>query len=219
MGGSNSVWQKKIQNDRFSYYDIFGCLSLTKLLSNLPESKVTRDSKMYGLHYSCFLFVALTGEATSLATAFLIGGKCNIFNIYILVTELSLHQAYTSCCFPWHYIDINRIGRLWRDVRVMVTNRYYEILHSLEADGLLDISSTKDVFCVHHTILPRLQSTLEEFVRAWNFHSLRTERSRSPEQLWMIGMMTTDIIQPDLPEVLIVWFNTSLFMIVCEVGN
>lgn len=32
------------------------------------------------------------------------------------------------------------IERLWRDVRTCVTSKYYNALHSLEVDGLLDVS-------------------------------------------------------------------------------
>ncbi|XP_015260111.1 PREDICTED: uncharacterized protein LOC107104593, partial [Cyprinodon variegatus] len=34
-----------------------------------------------------------------------------------------------------------RIERLWRDVRTCVTSKYYSLLHNLETDHLLDISS------------------------------------------------------------------------------
>ncbi|XP_067249285.1 uncharacterized protein [Chanodichthys erythropterus] len=100
-----------------------------------------------------------------------------------------------------------RIERLWRDVRIMVTNKYSDMLHSLEAEGLLDISVVEDLFSVHYTFLPRLQADLDTFSEAWNHHPLSSEGNRSPEQLWQIGMMHTnndrseryeDIEEPDL---------------------
>lgn len=39
------------------------------------------------------------------------------------------------------YSYIHRIERLWRDVRTCVTSKYYNELHSLEMDQLLDVSS------------------------------------------------------------------------------
>ncbi|XP_033974523.1 uncharacterized protein LOC117473135 isoform X2 [Trematomus bernacchii] len=93
-----------------------------------------------------------------------------------------------------------RIERLWRDVRVIVTNKYSAILLSLEEDGLLDISSTNDLFCVHYIILPRLQMDLGIFTEGWNHHPLSTERNQCPEQLWQLGLMQTNIDQPESPE-------------------
>ncbi|XP_033971442.1 uncharacterized protein LOC117470706 isoform X2 [Trematomus bernacchii] len=93
-----------------------------------------------------------------------------------------------------------RIERLWRDVRVIVTNKYSAILLSLEEDGLLDISSTDDLFCVHYIILPRLQMDLGIFTEGWNHHPLSTERNQCPEQSWQLGLMQTNIDQPESPE-------------------
>ncbi|KAK1903624.1 ATP-dependent helicase/deoxyribonuclease subunit B [Dissostichus eleginoides] len=93
-----------------------------------------------------------------------------------------------------------RIERLWRDVRVIVTNKYSAILLSLEEDGLLDISSTDDLFCVHYIILPRLQMDLGIFTEGWNHHPLSTERNQCPEQLWQLGLMQTNMDQPESPE-------------------
>ncbi|KAF3842610.1 hypothetical protein F7725_024561 [Dissostichus mawsoni] len=56
------------------------------------------------------------------------------------------------------FISGKKIERLWRDVRVIVTNKYSAILLSLEEDGLLDISSTDDLFCVHY-IIPNFRWT------------------------------------------------------------
>lgn len=107
--------------------------------------------------------------------------------------------------FPKPCIFIHRIERLWRDVRVIVTNKYSAILLCLEEDGLLDISSTDDLFCVHYIILPRLQMDLGIFTEGWNHHPLSSERNQCPEQLWQLGLMQTNIDQPESPEVLILF--------------
>ncbi|XP_034554902.1 uncharacterized protein LOC117823781 [Notolabrus celidotus] len=107
-------------------------------------------------------------------------------------------------------VNNQRIEPLWRDVRVLVTSKYYSLLHSLEDNGLLDISSTEDLFCVHYTVLPRLQTDMGTFVVGWNHHPLSTEGNRSPEQMWQIGLMHTNVDQPESPEVLIKSFNCTL---------
>lgn len=78
---------------------------------------------------------------------------------------------------------------MWRDVWISVSSKYYNLLHSLEEDDLLDISCTDDIFCVHYGFLPRLKRDLEIFTEAWNHHPLRTEGNRSPTQIWDLAQM------------------------------
>ncbi|XP_041832737.1 uncharacterized protein LOC121634267 [Melanotaenia boesemani] len=80
-----------------------------------------------------------------------------------------------------------RVERLWRDVWVAVTSKYHDILHSLEEDGLLDISDTVHLFGVHYIFVPRLHADLEIFTAGWNNHPLRTEEGLTPEQMWCMG--------------------------------
>lgn len=72
--------------------------------------------------------------------------------------------------------------RLWRDVWVAVTSKYHDVLHSLEEDGLLDISNDIHLFGVHYIFVPRLRADLETFTEGWNNHPLRTEGGLTPEQ-------------------------------------
>ncbi|XP_067233057.1 uncharacterized protein [Chanodichthys erythropterus] len=97
-------------------------------------------------------------------------------------------------------IHNQRIERLWRDVWISVSSKYYNLLHSLEEDGLLDISCTDDIFCVHFAFLPRLKRDLEVFIEGWNHHPLRTERNRSPTQIWEIARMLNTAVDSDDPE-------------------
>ncbi|XP_039478169.1 uncharacterized protein LOC120443474 [Oreochromis aureus] len=80
-----------------------------------------------------------------------------------------------------------RVERLWRDVWIAVTSKYHDVLHSLEEDGLLDISDVIHLFGVHYIFVPRLRADLVTFVGGWNNHPLRTEGGLTPEQLWCIG--------------------------------
>ncbi|CAI5637637.1 unnamed protein product [Oreochromis niloticus] len=47
-----------------------------------------------------------------------------------------------------------RVERLWRDVWIAVTSKYHDVLHSLEEDGLLDISDVIHLFGVHYIFVP-----------------------------------------------------------------
>ncbi|KAL1020809.1 hypothetical protein UPYG_G00004940, partial [Umbra pygmaea] len=42
-----------------------------------------------------------------------------------------------------------RIESLWRDVWMAVTNFFYDVLHMLEEEGHLDLSSSLQLFCCH----------------------------------------------------------------------
>ncbi|XP_057216817.1 uncharacterized protein LOC130570501 [Triplophysa rosa] len=90
-----------------------------------------------------------------------------------------------------------RIERLWRDVWTAVTVTYYDVLHSLEEDGLLDISSALHIFLVHFVFLPRLRKDLQTFAEGWNHHPLRTERNMSPQQLWEVGLLQNSTHEPE----------------------
>ncbi|XP_039866533.1 uncharacterized protein LOC120720812 [Simochromis diagramma] len=79
-----------------------------------------------------------------------------------------------------------RIERLWRDIWNVVTNIYYDLLHRLEEDRLLDPTNCTDLFCAQYVFLPRIQADLETFIEGWNNHSLRTERNYTPNQLWRL---------------------------------
>uniref|UniRef100_A0AAZ1X781 Integrase core domain-containing protein n=1 Tax=Oreochromis aureus TaxID=47969 RepID=A0AAZ1X781_OREAU len=63
-----------------------------------------------------------------------------------------------------------RVERLWHDVWIAVTSKYHDILHSLEEDGLLDISDVIHLFGVHYIFVPRLRADLVTFVGGWNNH-------------------------------------------------
>ncbi|XP_034023532.1 uncharacterized protein LOC117507858 [Thalassophryne amazonica] len=89
-----------------------------------------------------------------------------------------------------------RIERLWRDVWKAVSHAYYDLLRSLEADGLLDPTNCTHLFCARFVFLPRIQADLDTFTDGWNNHPLRTEHNHTPNQLWE----TEKSRSPDDPE-------------------
>ncbi|XP_026135190.1 uncharacterized protein LOC113113261 [Carassius auratus] len=93
-----------------------------------------------------------------------------------------------------------RIERMWRDVWMAVTCIFYDVLHTLEEDGLLDISNTVHLFCVHYVFLPRLRAALHVFAAGWNNHPLRTEGNHTPQQLWHMGQLNTPEEEENLEE-------------------
>ncbi|XP_055029219.2 uncharacterized protein [Misgurnus anguillicaudatus] len=90
-----------------------------------------------------------------------------------------------------------RIERLWRDVWMAVTKIYYEVLHGLEEDGLLDPSNNMHMFCVHDIFIPRLNDDLTKFSDGWDNHPLRTEQNLTPNQLWVMGHIQHSTTEPE----------------------
>ncbi|XP_059928273.1 uncharacterized protein LOC132472585 [Gadus macrocephalus] len=82
-----------------------------------------------------------------------------------------------------------RIERLWRDVWVMVVSNYYHTFRYLEEVGLLNPDEDSHIICLHYIFLPRLNWHLREFIKMWDRHPLSTEGNRSPQQLWVAGLL------------------------------
>lgn len=81
-----------------------------------------------------------------------------------------------------------RIERLWRDLYSSCICLFYNF-NFLEDLGLLDPNSEIDIYVVHLTFLPSIQKQLDIFQSGWASHPLRTERNRTPLQLWILGLM------------------------------
>lgn len=82
-----------------------------------------------------------------------------------------------------------RIERLWRDVFVSCLYIYYSVFQYLEESGYLDMSDNVQMFCLHYVFKPRINAHLQNFTRSWNNHPIRTAGNRTPNQLWISGLM------------------------------
>lgn len=82
-----------------------------------------------------------------------------------------------------------RIERLWRDVRKTVTEYYRKVFYFMEEHNLLDPTNEVDLFCLHYVYLPRINFALCKFKDAWNNHKLSTEGGKTPNQLYILGML------------------------------
>lgn len=77
-----------------------------------------------------------------------------------------------------------RIERFWRDVTRTVLN-YYHILFSFLANNWnCDFDNVHHLYIIHYLFLPCIDEDLQRFREMWNNHKLRTEQSKSPNQLW-----------------------------------
>lgn len=122
---------------------------------------------------------------------------CTFFIFYV-----NLLKCFAVKSTPYTFLCL-RVERLWRDVWTAVTSSYYNVLHSLEEEGLIDLSNAVHLFCVRYVFIPRIHTDLQHFIEMWNCHPLRTEGNLSPNQLWNIGMLQAPVSEPDFAEVCI----------------
>ncbi|XP_064624975.1 uncharacterized protein LOC135485554 isoform X2 [Lineus longissimus] len=86
----------------------------------------------------------------------------------------------------------SRIERMWRDVYTTVVSTFYGLFINLEDEGILNCDSDIDLFCLHYIYGSRINLALARFTEAWNNHKLRTERHKTPKQLFIKGLSTLD---------------------------
>ncbi len=81
-----------------------------------------------------------------------------------------------------------RIERLWVDVYLGVVYIYYCVFIYLEQQQLLHVDNDIDMYSLHFVFKERINSHLKQFSDSWNCHKLRTEKSSTPDQLWIEGL-------------------------------
>ena len=79
-----------------------------------------------------------------------------------------------------------RIERLWRDLHRCVTQLFYRHFYYLE---YIDPVNESHLFALHYIYIPRLNKSLESFMKSWNNHSIQTEHGHSPNQLFTAGAL------------------------------
>lgn len=58
----------------------------------------------------------------------------------------------------------------------------------MEKIGLLDPEDDVDIFCLHYVAEHLIQAAVVRFQRSWNYHKIRTEGHKSPNQIFIAGL-------------------------------
>ena len=90
-----------------------------------------------------------------------------------------------------------RVERLWRDVHKEVTQLLYMKFYDMEDAGKLQADDELHRFALHTVFLPLINEKLTNFVAAWNMHRVRTAKNKTPNQLWIEGMLHTADVGPE----------------------
>lgn len=104
----------------------------------------------------------------------------------------------TRCVITGSSTHNERVERMWRDLGKSVTSVFSSTFSLLEEGGVLDPLNEVDLFCLHFTFIPRLNSSLRNFQASWNLHSLSTEGNMSPQQLFVEGLTAAESINLDI---------------------
>ncbi|KAA0721475.1 hypothetical protein E1301_Tti020705 [Triplophysa tibetana] len=78
-----------------------------------------------------------------------------------------------------------------------ITSVYYNILHTLEENHVLDITNSLHLFCCHYVFLPRIQESFDVFREGWDNYPIRTEHNLMPNQLWQVGQFQNPVLEPE----------------------
>ena len=108
-------------------------------------------------------------------------------NILVARHMLEHRGAHRNSMLTGSSIHNQRIERLWRDMFRCAIQLYYRLFYFLEDQGKLVPSNHQHIYALHYVYLPRINNTLQHFSDGWNNHGIRTERNKSPFQLFTEG--------------------------------
>lgn len=81
-----------------------------------------------------------------------------------------------------------RIERFWKDLFTGCTSKFYKLFYRMEDMGILNYMEDDDLAALHYVFLPIIQDHLESFRQSFLMHKIRTERNKSPLQLWQTAV-------------------------------
>ena len=117
-------------------------------------------------------------------------------------TENNFVATFMENCNSGSFIAGNschnqRIERLWRDLFVGCTSVFYCVFMFLEKNMHLEISNDIHMFVLQYVFERRINRHLKLFREGWNNDPISTEHNRSPNQLWLYGLLNHCPMQYD----------------------
>ena len=115
------------------------------------------------------------------------GGENTAVSLYML--QHPLRGPGRGSMITGRSVHNQRIERLWRDLFEGVSYIYYHLFHHLEDNGVLDPSNPLHLFSIHYVYIPRINRHIERWTQGFIRHRIRTAGSRSPMQLYILGLL------------------------------
>lgn len=110
-------------------------------------------------------------------------------NIQVAQHMLRHHGVNRRSIIVGSSVHNQRIERLWKDSHRCATSLFYRLFYYMEQHDILDPTNENHLFALHYIYVPRINRSLTQFKEAWNCHGLRTERGRTPNQLFTAGLL------------------------------
>ena len=82
-----------------------------------------------------------------------------------------------------------RMEKLWRSIREIVTEYFLLLFHFSERNNLLNPNDELDLAALHYVFIPRSNENLEKFKVSWNNCKLSTVKQKTSNQLYILGML------------------------------
>jgi len=114
---------------------------------------------------------------------------CGGENILVGLLMTLLRGSHRGSFITGRSIHNQRIERLWRDVHKEVTQPLYVNFYDMEDAGKLQPDDDLHRFALHTVFLPLINQKLTTFASAWNMHRIRTANNKTPNQLWIEGLL------------------------------
>lgn len=134
------------------------------------------------------------------------GGE-NVDIIEFMNSNLGMHH---TCVLQGRSVHNVRIERLWREVN-QVTYPFKQLFYRMEQSGMLVVGNDIHVLALHYVYLPRIQQKLDQFVRVWDSHKIRTGGYKTPNEMFVAGnrapiynlnFLPVDLSDDDMREIL-----------------
>ena len=74
-------------------------------------------------------------------------------------------------------------------ISFQVIEQFYTTFYGYEDDGILDVNNRNHKLALKLVFLDKINKNLELFQIGWNNHKIRTANHRTPNQLWLGGML------------------------------